>query len=52
MFRGRRSTPAGEHRPVLLDEVLSALRPLEHSLLPQAVRMFASGELRIDPSGG
>lgn len=25
MFRGRRSTPAGEHRPVLLDEVLSAL---------------------------
>ncbi len=25
--RGRRSTPAGEHRPVLLDEVLDALRP-------------------------
>ena len=25
MFRGRRSTPAGEHRPVLLDEVLRAL---------------------------
>jgi 16S rRNA (cytosine1402-N4)-methyltransferase len=24
-IRGRRSTPAGEHRPVLLDEVLSAL---------------------------
>ncbi|HTZ86676.1 MAG TPA: phosphoribosylglycinamide formyltransferase [Solirubrobacteraceae bacterium] len=33
-------------------EVLSALRPLEHSLLPQAVRMFARGELLIDPSGG
>ncbi len=29
MFRGRRSTPPGEHRPVLLDEVLAvlALRP-------------------------
>jgi 16S rRNA (cytosine1402-N4)-methyltransferase len=25
MFRGRRSTPPGEHRPVLLDEVLGAL---------------------------
>jgi 16S rRNA (cytosine1402-N4)-methyltransferase len=25
--RGRRSTPAGEHRPVLLDEVLTALDP-------------------------
>jgi 16S rRNA (cytosine1402-N4)-methyltransferase len=25
MFRGRRSTPPGEHRPVLLDEVLAAL---------------------------
>jgi phosphoribosylglycinamide formyltransferase-1 len=32
------------------DEVLSALRPLEHSLLPQAVRLFASGRLRIDPA--
>lgn len=28
MFRGRRSTPAGEHRPVLLDEVLAVLEPL------------------------
>lgn len=34
------------------EEVLSALRPLEHSLLPEAVRMFARGELRIDPSAG
>jgi 16S rRNA (cytosine1402-N4)-methyltransferase len=25
MFRGRRSTPQGEHRPVLLEEVLAAL---------------------------
>jgi len=31
-------------------EVLSALRPLEHALLPEAVRMFARGELAIDPS--
>jgi 16S rRNA (cytosine1402-N4)-methyltransferase len=28
MYRGRRSTPAGEHRPVLLAEVLGALEPL------------------------
>ncbi len=28
MFRGRRSTPEGEHRPVLLAEVLTALDPL------------------------
>jgi 16S rRNA (cytosine1402-N4)-methyltransferase len=27
MVRGQRSTPSGEHRPVLLDEVLSALAP-------------------------
>ncbi len=30
-------------------EVLAALRPLEHELLPSAVRMFACGELRADP---
>lgn len=30
------------------DEVLRALRPLEHALLPDAVRMFARGELAID----
>ena len=28
------------------DEVLAALRPLEHSLLPEAVRLFARGALR------
>jgi 16S rRNA (cytosine1402-N4)-methyltransferase len=28
MFRGRRSTTPGEHRPVLLDEVLAILEPL------------------------
>jgi phosphoribosylglycinamide formyltransferase-1 len=31
-------------------DVLSALRPLEHALLPDAVRMFARGELALDPS--
>jgi phosphoribosylglycinamide formyltransferase 1 len=31
------------------DEVLRALRPLEHSLLPEAVRLFARGALRLDP---
>lgn len=31
-------------------QVLSALRPLEHALLPQAVRLFARGELHIDPA--
>ena len=32
------------------DEVLSALRPLEHALLPEAVRLLASGSLRLDPA--
>jgi phosphoribosylglycinamide formyltransferase-1 len=31
------------------DEVLAALRPLEHALLPGAVRLFARGALRPDP---
>jgi phosphoribosylglycinamide formyltransferase 1 len=31
------------------DEVLQALRPLEHALLPEAVRLFARGALRQDP---
>jgi phosphoribosylglycinamide formyltransferase-1 len=32
------------------EEVLRALRPLEHELLPQAVRMFARGALSPDPA--
>lgn len=32
------------------DEVLAALRPLEHSLLPEAVRLFARGALKVDPN--
>jgi phosphoribosylglycinamide formyltransferase 1 len=31
------------------EEVLAALRPLEHELLPRAVRLFAAGALRPDP---
>jgi phosphoribosylglycinamide formyltransferase-1 len=31
------------------EEVLAALRPLEHALLPEAVRLFARGALRVDP---
>jgi phosphoribosylglycinamide formyltransferase-1 len=31
-------------------EVLAALRPLEHELLPEAVRRFARGTLRRDPA--
>jgi phosphoribosylglycinamide formyltransferase 1 len=31
------------------EEVLSELRPLEHALLPEAVRLFASGALGVDP---
>ncbi len=30
-------------------QVLEALRPLEHALLPEAVRMFARGALSVDP---
>jgi phosphoribosylglycinamide formyltransferase-1 len=30
-------------------EVLAALRPLEHRLLPEAVRLFARGALDADP---
>jgi phosphoribosylglycinamide formyltransferase-1 len=34
------------HKP---DEVLAALRPIEHALLPEAVRLFARGALGSDP---
>jgi phosphoribosylglycinamide formyltransferase-1 len=30
-------------------EVLAALRPLEHELLPRAVSLFARGALKADP---
>jgi phosphoribosylglycinamide formyltransferase-1 len=31
-------------------DVLEALRPLEHELLPRAVRLFAAGALSVDPA--
>jgi phosphoribosylglycinamide formyltransferase-1 len=31
------------------EQVLEALRPLEHTLLPEAVRLFARGALSVDP---
>ena len=31
------------------EEVLAALRPLEHALLPEAVRLFARGAISVDP---
>jgi len=31
------------------EQVLDALHPLEHALLPEAVRLFARGALAIDP---
>jgi phosphoribosylglycinamide formyltransferase-1 len=31
-------------------QVLAALRPLEHALLPEAVRLFARGAIRRDPA--
>jgi phosphoribosylglycinamide formyltransferase-1 len=31
------------------EQVLEALRPLEHALLPEAVRLFARGALNVDP---
>jgi phosphoribosylglycinamide formyltransferase-1 len=31
------------------DEVVAALRPVEHALLPEAVRLFARGALGRDP---
>lgn len=36
--------------PGTAEEVLQALRPLEHSLLPEAVRLFAAGVLSADPA--
>lgn len=31
------------------EEVLDALRPLEHALLPEAVRLMAAGRVALDP---
>jgi phosphoribosylglycinamide formyltransferase 1 len=45
ILQGARELPEARD-PV---EVLEALRPLEHALLPEAVRLFARGALRLDP---
>jgi phosphoribosylglycinamide formyltransferase-1 len=31
------------------EDVMDRLRPIEHELLPEAVRLFASGAVRLDP---
>jgi 16S rRNA (cytosine1402-N4)-methyltransferase len=53
--RGRRSTPQGEHRPVLLDEVLAALDPRPGQVAVDATVGWAghSAELlrRLGPTG-
>jgi phosphoribosylglycinamide formyltransferase-1 len=45
ILQGARELP-GARSP---EEVMRALRPLEHALLPEAVRLFARGALRLDP---
>ncbi len=53
--RGQRSTPHGEHRPVLLDEVLAALDPKPGQVVVDGTAGWAghSAELlrRVGPSG-
>ena len=55
MKRGQRSTPQGQHRPVLLDEVLTALQPQPGHVIVDCTLGWAghSVELlqRIGPSG-
>jgi 16S rRNA (cytosine1402-N4)-methyltransferase len=54
-FRGQRSTPPGEHRPVLLDEVLAALAPAPGGVFVDCTVGWAghSVELlrRVGPTG-
>ncbi len=54
-MRGRRSTPPGAHRPVLLDEVLTALAPAEGAVVVDCTVGWAghSVELlrRVGPAG-
>ncbi len=53
--RGRRSTPPGEHRPVLLDEVLGALAPAEGAVVVDCTVGWAGHAVellrRIGPAG-
>jgi phosphoribosylglycinamide formyltransferase-1 len=34
------------------DDVFAVLHPIEHELLPEAVRLYARGALQLDPAGG
>ncbi len=36
-------------RPGGVEQVMERLRPLEHELLPRAVRLFALGAVKLDP---
>jgi phosphoribosylglycinamide formyltransferase-1 len=45
LLQGAVELPAA-HEP---EQVLAALRPIEHSLLPEAVRLFARDALVLDP---
>jgi 16S rRNA (cytosine1402-N4)-methyltransferase len=55
MFRGKRSTPPGEHRPVLLDEVLSALDPSPGDVVVDCTTGWAGHSMellrRVGPTG-
>ena len=49
MKRGRRSTPAGEHRAVLLDQVLDVLAPLPGETV--TIQMRDGRLVAVDPPG-
>src|SRR5262245_48044086 len=55
MRRGQRSTPQGEHRPVLLDEVLAVLAPEPGALVVDCTLGWAGHGVeilrRIGPHG-
>jgi phosphoribosylglycinamide formyltransferase-1 len=46
ILQGARELPEARNP----DEVLTDLHPLEHALLPEAVRLFARGSLSFDPA--
>src|SRR6201993_4642943 len=55
MIRGRRSTPAGEHRPVLLEKVLAALEPAPDAIAVDCTVGWAGHAVellrRVGPAG-